>query len=200
MQRHCCQRYGKQEKRGCFQSLVLWASSFGRSKKAYSDYCIWRGSGSAGTPHPVEVCSLFHKNSVKDNMNTKKHKLWDADARLFAFMKGKYQSVNEENFFKNMQYKQEYEVTALNDLIVSEYENDDEIYIVRMYYEEYVVGHGIDSDGAQEEHVMCLSDALSLNLKDLGFIDRDITLLQWLRERDYDVVNYERNYDLTENG
>ncbi len=133
-------------------------------------------------------------------MNTKKHKLWDADARLFASMKGKYQSVNEENFFKNMQYKQEYEVTALNDLIVSEYENDDEIYIVRMYYEEYVVGHGIDSDGAQEEHVMCLSDALSLNLKDLGFIDRDITLLQWLRERDYDVVNYERNYDLTENG
>ena len=117
-------------------------------------------------------------------MNTKKHKLWDADARLFASMKGKYQSVNEENFFKNMQYKQEYEVTALNDLIVSEYENDDEIYIVRMYYEEYVVGHGIDSDGAQEEHVMCLSDALSLNLKDLGFIDRDITLLQWLRERD----------------
>ena len=115
-------------------------------------------------------------------------------------MKGKYQSVNEENFFKNMQYKQEYEVTALNDLIVSEYENDDEIYIVRMYNEEYVVGHGIDSDGAQEEHVMCLSDALSLNLKDLGFIDRDLTLFQWLRERDYDVVNYERNFDLTENG
>ena len=133
-------------------------------------------------------------------MSTKKHKLWDADARLFASMKGKYQSVNEENFFKNMQYKQEYEVTALNDLIVSEYENDDEIYIVRMYNEEYVVGHGIDSDGAQEEHVMCLSDALSLNLKDLGFIDRDLTLFQWLRERDYDVVNYERNFDLTENG
>lgn len=133
-------------------------------------------------------------------MSTKKHKLWDADARLFASMKGKYQSVNEENFFKNLQYKQEYEVTALNDLIVSEYENDDEIYILRMYNEEYVVGHGIDSDGVQEEHVMCLSDALSLNLKDLGFIDRVITLLQWLRERDYDVVNYERNYDLTENG
>ena len=132
-------------------------------------------------------------------MSTKKHKLWDADARLFASMKGKYQSVNEENFFKNMQYKQECEVTALNDLIVSEYENDDEIYIVRMYNEEYVVGHGIDSDGAQEEHVMCLSDALSLNLKDLGFIDRDLTLFHWLRECDYDVVNYERNYDLTRN-
>ncbi len=129
-----------------------------------------------------------------------KHKLWDKDAALFSSMKGKYQSVNEENFFKNMQYKQEYEPTALNDLIVSEYENKDEIYIVRMYNEEYVVGHGIDSNGAQEEHVMCLSDALTLNLKALGYLERDITLWEWLRECDYSVINYERNYDLLENG
>ena len=109
-------------------------------------------------------------------------------------------SANEENFFKNMQYKQEYEPTALNDLIVSEYENDDEIYIVRMYNDEYVVGHGIDTDGAFEEHVMCLSEALMLNLKSLRFIDRDLTLWEWLRECDYTVVNYERNYDILENG
>ena len=99
-----------------------------------------------------------------------------------------------------MQYKQEYEPTALNDLIVSEYENKDEIYIVRMYNEEYVVGHGIDSNGAQEEHVMCLSDALTLNLKMLGYLERDLTLWEWLRECDYSVVNYERNYDLLQNG
>lgn len=129
-----------------------------------------------------------------------KHKLWDRDAALFSSIKGKYQSENEENFFKNMQYKQEYEPTALNDLIVSEYENKDEIYIVRMYNEEYVVGHGIDTNGAQEVHVMCLSDALSLNLKSLGYIERDLTLWEWLRECDYSVVNYERNYDLLENG
>lgn len=133
-------------------------------------------------------------------MNTKKHELWDEDKKLFESMKGHYQSVNEENFFKNMQFKQEYECTSLNDLIVSEYENEDEIYIVREYNEEYVVGHGIGTDGAQEEHVMNLSEALALNLKDLGFLNRDITLLQWLRECDYQVVNYERNYDIIENG
>ena len=105
-------------------------------------------------------------------MNVVKHKLCDKDTVLFSSMVGKYQSVNEENFFKNMQYKQEYEPTALNDLLVSEYENKDEIYIVRMYNEEYVVGHGIGTDGAQEEHVMCLSDALALNLKALGYIQR----------------------------
>lgn len=133
-------------------------------------------------------------------MNTKKHELWDEDKKLFESMKGHYQSVNEENFFKNMQFKQEYECTSLNDLIVSEYENEDEIYIVREYNEEYVVGHGIGTDGAQEEHVMNLSEALALNLKDLGFLNRDVTLLQWLRECDYQVVNYERNYDIIENG
>ena len=134
------------------------------------------------------------------NTGTGKHKLWDADIALFASMKGNYQSVNEENFFKNIQFKQEYECTVLNDLIVSEYENDDEIYVVRMYNDEYVVGHGIGTDGAEEEHVMCLSEALALNLKDLGFINRDLTLLDWLRECDYSVVNYERNYDILENG
>lgn len=127
----------------------------------------------------------------------KKHRLWDDDEKLFASMKGKYQSVNEENFFKNMQYKEEYEATALNDLLVSEYENNDGIYIVRMYNDEYVVGQGIGADGAREKHVMCLSDALSLNLRQLGYIKRDLTLWGWLRECDYKVVNYERNYDLT---
>ena len=125
-----------------------------------------------------------------------KHKLWDKDAALFSSMKGKYQSVNEENFFKNMQYKQEYEPTALNDLIVSEYENKDEIYIVRMYNEEYVVGHGIDSNGAQEEHVMCLSDALALNLKALGYLERDITLWEWLRACASSVVYFDPPFDL----
>lgn len=51
-------------------------------------------------------------------MNVVKHKLCDKDTVLFSSMVGKYQSVNEENFFKNMQYKQVYEPTALNDLIV----------------------------------------------------------------------------------
>ncbi len=133
-------------------------------------------------------------------MKLNKNKLWEADEKLFASMKGNYKSLNEENFFKNMQYKQEYECTALNDVLVSAYENNDEIYVIREIYEEYVVGHGIGTDGAYEEHVMNLSEALALNLKDLGFIDRDLTLWEWLRECDYAVVNYERNYDIIENG
>lgn len=129
-----------------------------------------------------------------------KHKLWDADKKLFAAMSKNYVSANERNFFSIIRHKQEYEVTGLNELLVSEYENQDEIYIVREYYEEYVVGQGIDSDGENEVHVMNLSEALALNLKKLGFIDRDLTLLEWLRESDYRYVNYQRNWDKAHHG
>ena len=60
-----------------------------------------------------------------------------------------------------------------------------------------MVGHGIDSDGEHEEHTMTLAESLMINLKEVGFIDKDITLLDWLRACDYDCVRYNRNYDLT---
>lgn len=124
-----------------------------------------------------------------------KHKLWEVDEKLFDSMRENSVSVNERNFFSIIRHKQECEVTGLNELLVSEYENEDEIYLVREYYEEYVVGQGIGSDGENEVHVMNLSEALALNLMELGFIDRNLTLLEWLRECDYRYVNYQRNWD-----
>jgi hypothetical protein len=129
-------------------------------------------------------------------MTTKRHVLPKEDKQLFRTMKGRYVSPNEEKFFKTLQYKEENEITGLNDLLISEYENNDGIYLVRMYYEEYVIGQGVDSDGARETHVMTLSEALALNLKDAGLLERNQTLLEWLRGRDYDCVNYNRNHDL----
>ena len=129
-------------------------------------------------------------------MTHKKHIIPKEDDILFRSMKGHYVSSNEENFFKHLQYKEEYEITGLNDLLVSEYENEEEIYLVRMYYEEYLVGQGIGSDGAREEHVMTLSEALAINLKNAGLLNQNLTLLEWLRERDYMCVNYNRNHDL----
>lgn len=129
-------------------------------------------------------------------MKTNKHIIPQEDRELFESMKGKYLTPNEENFFKNMQYKEENEITGLNDLIVSEYENPDEVYIVREYYEEYVVGRGIGTNGANEEHVMTLTEALAVNLKELGLKDNDMTLFEWLRKCDYCFVMYNRNYDL----
>lgn len=42
---------------------------------------------------------------------------------------------------------------------------------------------------------MTLKETLDANLKEIGVLDRDITLLQWLRERDYKGVEYDHNFD-----
>ncbi len=114
------------------------------------------------------------------------------DKALFEYMETHYQSANEREFFEKLRYKEENVLTVANDLILSEKNNEDRLYIVRCIFEEYIVG----KEGCIEElHVMCLYDALKLNLKEGGFLDKDITLFQWLRARDYAGVEYDHNYD-----
>jgi len=125
-------------------------------------------------------------------METYKNTLWDVDEQLFTSLEGKYQSENETAFFRNMRFKQEYEVALSNDLILSETDNDDEIYLVRVEYDEYLVGKG--ENESNEVHLMNLSEALSLDLSTIG-LSRSITLLNWLKERDYIGIKYNHNYD-----
>ncbi len=125
-------------------------------------------------------------------METSKNKLWDVDEQLFASLEGKYQSDNEALFFRNMKFKQEYEPTLSNDLIVSESDNDDKIYLVRVEYDEYLVGKAGNEE--LEVHVMNLSEALSVDLSVVG-LNRRLTLLEWLKQRDYVGVMYDHNYD-----
>ena len=128
-------------------------------------------------------------------MKMRINKLVKEDAELFAAMEGKYVSENEKEFFEKQKYKQMNVFTFANDLVMWELDNEDLIYIVRCQYEEYIVGHGTEGCYDEEFHSMCLYDALNVNLKELGFIDRDLTLWQWLRERDYKGVQYDHNYD-----
>ncbi len=125
-------------------------------------------------------------------MDTIINKLWPCDEKLFAALEGNYQSMNEAVFFRNMKYKQEYEVALSNDLIISELENPDQVYLVRVEYDEYIVGVG--PDDTHEVHVMNLSEALEVDLGVLG-LKRNMTLREWLKERDYSDVMYDHNYD-----
>lgn len=122
-----------------------------------------------------------------------KHKLVAEDKALFESMEGHYQSDNECEFFEKQRYKQENIITIFNDLLLHEDNNEDRIYIVRCWYEEYVVGGELYKQG--EEHFMTLCETLNANLKEIGVLDRDITLFQWLRERAYKGVEYDHNYD-----
>lgn len=109
-------------------------------------------------------------------------------------MIGHYVSDKERTFFEKMRYKMEYEIAPSNDLIMFEEDNEDHIYILRCVYEEIIIGHGIKGNYDEEFHVMTLSEALNANLKELGFLKSDITLLEWLRGRDYEGIRYNHNY------
>lgn len=121
-----------------------------------------------------------------------KNRLVKEDKEFFERMRGHYRSDNERMFFEKLRHKQENVLTCANDLILSEKNNEDGLYIVRCEFEEYVVGQ---EHVTEESHYMCLADALEANLKEIGLLNRDITLWQWLRERDYAGVEYDHNYD-----
>lgn len=114
------------------------------------------------------------------------------DAELFEYMISHYQSKKEKEFFEKLRYKEERVFSASHDLILSEKDNEDRLYIVRCEFEEYIVGQ---EDADEEQHVMCLKDALNLHLGKVGLLDKDMTLFQWLRERNYLGIQYDHNYD-----
>lgn len=127
-------------------------------------------------------------------MKSPDNTLWPEDDKLFATMEGHYTSENEKTFFEKMKSKMENEIAPSNDLIMFEEDNEDHIYIVRCIYDEFIIGHGTAGHYDEEYHVMNLSDALNANLIEIGFLNRDITVLEWLRARDYKGVRYNHNY------
>ena len=50
----------------------------------------------------------------------KKHIVPKEDEVLFRTMEGRYIFPNKEDSFKNLQYKEEYEISGLNYLLISE--------------------------------------------------------------------------------
>ena len=103
-------------------------------------------------------------------------------------MKGHYISAKEQEFFEKQEYKPRFVQTVSNDWVLSERNHEDHLYIVRCWFEEYVVG----SDYT-EVHFMNLSETLRANLKVCALMDKYITLFQWLRDCNYCGVEYEHN-------
>ena len=127
-------------------------------------------------------------------METRTNKLWPVDSELFTAMKTDSITPEEFNFFQNMQFKQEHEPTLSNDLILSENDNPERIYIVREVYDEYVVECANHPEN--EVHVMNLSEALNINLSSIGVkTPKGATIGEWLRSINYKGISYNHNYD-----
>ncbi len=123
-------------------------------------------------------------------MKEKVNQLCSEDKQLFASMEGHYQSENERIFFETMQYKEEYELATMNDLLLIEEDNDENLYFIRIYADEYEIGMGI-----AKNHFQSLAEALAMPLSEIG-MNREITFGEWLKQIDYRGINYERNVDL----
>lgn len=128
-------------------------------------------------------------------MENKKTKLIAEDASLFKDMEGKYISNEEKEFFERMKFKIEREPAPANDLIMSNRNNDDGIYIVRCYDYEFRIGCHVGEEYKKEFYAMDFHDALYVNLRECGFINENLSLLEWLRKRNYNGVEYNHNFD-----
>lgn len=128
--------------------------------------------------------------------NKKKTMMTPIDSKFFENLGDAFASTAEKDFFEKMKYKIEYEPAMANDLIMSEHDNEDGIYIVRCYDYEFIIGCHVGDLFKEEQYAMNFSSALATNLKDCGFIEDNLTLLEWLRKRDFEGVQYDHNYDL----
>lgn len=118
------------------------------------------------------------------------NELWPEDTLLFQSMKGNYASEEEKEFFEIMYEKLLHENAPCNELLVDPSTNTDNIYLFRIGDEEMEVGGGPLKGRL---HTMTLAEVLKADLKEIGCLDRNISLLQWLRDANYAYLNYNNN-------
>lgn len=128
------------------------------------------------------------------NITEVENLLLEEDAEFFAKNEHNYSSAEEEEFFERMYVKIQTELAPCKELVLSENQNSDEIYILRDQYCEFIIGQGTGKARKDEMHTMSFVEAMTLNLKQQGFMNKDITLQEWLRLRNYEGVMYDHNY------
>lgn len=126
--------------------------------------------------------------------NSSIHNLRTSDAKLFESMRDNYQSANEKKFFEYLFDAEQWDFSMSGDLLLHEDDNEDKLYIMRVDFDEYEVGKN-STNIPENQHVQGLAVALALNMKEYGFLNENITLLQWLKKRDYKGVRYDQNRD-----
>jgi len=128
-------------------------------------------------------------------INYKDNKLFPKeDGELLDSMKGKFVSEREEKFFYNVIWKEVYEWAGDCDVLMSEFDNDDEVYIVRYFDSEYEIGKGrIKHHGIKGGYCDSLSELLKLDM--FNMTGEHTSILEWLRKKDYQGIRYDQNQE-----
>lgn len=116
--------------------------------------------------------------------------LLEDDLALFEEMRGNYVSENEQVFFETLEHKEINDFSSMYDMLMLEPDNEICFFLQREYWNEYELGIGKRSC----EHCDSLSEALNFDMFNLGHTEH-ISVLQWLRQRDYAGIHYDRDND-----
>ena len=116
--------------------------------------------------------------------------LLEDDLPLFEEMKTQYVSENERIFFETLREKEINDFSSMYDMLMLNPDNEIGFFLQREYWNEYELGIG----GKNCEHCLSLREALNFDMFDLGF-QNHISVLEWLRQRDYKGVHYDRDND-----
>lgn len=120
------------------------------------------------------------------------HELPQDDQRLLDTLDSFGISAKEREFISQMLEIEQHWETETGAPIILEDENADRLYIIHYYSTEYEIGNESQSGvyGA-----FSLSELLGLYLDEQNILDKHITVLEWLRQRNYANVTYDRTYD-----
>ena len=104
-------------------------------------------------------------------------------------------SGNERIFFEKVRYKVLNETAASNDVLMNEADNEDKLYLLRVGTDDFMIGRNITDPNEKSSPIenAGLFGALEEDL--YPYIGRHITLLEWLRGRDYKGIRYDANND-----
>ncbi len=103
--------------------------------------------------------------------------------------------MNERDFFEKLRYKFLHETAAGNDVLMNESDNNDGLYVLRVGTDDILIGKNLSKpeEKASSEEFAGIFLALQMDLYE--YVHRHITLLEWLRERDYKGIRYDANND-----
>lgn len=118
-----------------------------------------------------------------------------ADRELFSKHIAPDVNIIEREFFEKMKEKEEGEFAPSADLIMSECDNDDEIYIIRYFFDEYKIGKGKPGN-RHPENIYAYNLAEAINADLFSLLGRHVKLIDWLREINFKGINFNGNFIL----
>lgn len=134
-------------------------------------------------------------NNWLDNIFTENDEMPEKDTNFFKSKLAEPLTETARNFFEQIKRKEEGEFAPEADLIPSELANQDEIFIVRYYFNEYRIGRGkVGNRLTRELYLDTFAKAYHSDLFIL--LDYHITLGEWLEKNNYQGINFNGNFSL----